>query len=207
LTASIVIATFGSDHYRELARTRAYPSAIGQGALEVILHHDEGGKIHQARNNAAAKAKGEFLVFLDADDELEAGYIAAMLSAPGPFREADLRYPRVRYVPEGFAGPDLPEAKILEKKHLFRGNYMVIGTMVKRDFFNWIGGFDEFQSWEDWALWIKCWLAGAQTTLVPEAIYRIHRNPNGRCVVPNGRQLFDQIVDLYTPLARAKGLV
>jgi hypothetical protein len=118
----------------------------------------------------------------------------------------DLRYPRVRYVPEGCKDQRFPESETLEKRHLFQGNYMVIGTMLRKSLFDRVGGFDEWQSWEDWCLWIKCWLAGAQSILVPAAIYRSHVNPAGRCNVRNGAQLFNHVVNTYKPEAIAKGL-
>jgi glycosyltransferase involved in cell wall biosynthesis len=193
--ASIIIASYGDDHYRRLAEQRAYPSAITQGC-EVILHHDEGTKIHEARNNAAARASGEWLCFLDADDELEPGYMDAMMQSSG-----DLRYPKVRYVMR--QTEPLRPAVELRKRHLLEGNYMVIGTMLRRELFNRVGGFDEFRSWEDWCLWIKCWMAGAESQLCPNAVYRSYVNPTGRCIVSDPAQLHAEIVNHYKSTARA----
>lgn len=200
ISASIIIATCGDSKWRQLALRRALPSASRFDQAEIAIYHGPNDKIHEARNAGARMAQGEWLCFLDADDELEPGYVEAMLRAEG-----DLRYPRVRYVDPKSSAP-LPAPTTLFKTHLFKRNYMVIGTFVRRELFFNVGGFEEFPSWEDWALWIKCWLAGAQSVLVKDAIYRSYMNPAGRCTVQNSRALHDSIVARYAPRAQALGL-
>lgn len=202
MRASIIIATHGDEKWARLARERAYPSALIQGDYEIILHHDPGTEIHKARNSGASRATGEWLCFLDADDELESGYVDAMLNGSG-----DLRYPRVKYVSPG-QNPAVITAQELKKRHLLTGNYMVIGTMLKKKLFEKVGGFDKWESWEDWACYIKCWLAGAESQLIPEAVYRIYHNPLGRCTAGfDGQKLFMDVVAYYRPQAEALGLV
>ena len=57
--------------------TRAQPSC---------LFHDPDGTIASVRNELANTAKGEWLLFLDADDELAPGYLDAMTRALGQER-------------------------------------------------------------------------------------------------------------------------
>lgn len=200
IQASIIIATFGDERWRKLAQERAYPSALAQGDYEVILHHDESDKIHIARNNAAAKASGERLVFLDGDDALEHGYCDVLLQSVG-----DLRYPRVRYVREG-QDPDQAEAVKHPDTDPLKRNYMCIGTMLRKSLFEQVGGFDEWPAWEDWALWIKCWLAGARPVLCDRAIYRSYVNPQGRNIVQDHAKLRKRLIETYLPQAKALGL-
>ena len=70
MNISVVIGTFGDNHWIELAK-RAIASAENQTkpALEVIHCHAE--NLYEARNQGAKQATGEWIVFLDADDELD----------------------------------------------------------------------------------------------------------------------------------------
>src|SRR3990172_10108928 len=78
MNVSICIATFGDSRWRDLPYSRAYPSALDQGAHEIIMEHQPEGTVASSRNAAAEKAKGDWLCFLDADDELAQGYLSAM---------------------------------------------------------------------------------------------------------------------------------
>jgi hypothetical protein len=120
----------------------------------------------------------EFLCFLDADDELADGYIAAMHdAAPTPdFRlgasERNLLLtPMVSYVGSGRAA----RPKFWPEKPLSEGNWLVIGTLVPRVLFREVGGFrDELHGYEDWSLFARCWKAGAEIVKVPDAVYVAH---------------------------------
>lgn len=168
MEVSVIVGTFGPEHWVDLANARAIPSATAEG-VEVIHRH--GATIAEARNAGAAAASSEWLVFLDADDELEPGYIAAMAAADG-----DLRAPAVRYV----TATEHPDPIILDGRNIDRLNPCVIGTALRRDMFDFVGGFWNERAWEDWSLFRRCWLAGAKLVHVPTAVYRAHVNPTGR---------------------------
>jgi glycosyltransferase involved in cell wall biosynthesis len=201
-TVSVVIGTFGDrDFWCHLAR-RAFASAEAQDPkpAEITMVHEE--SLSLARNRGARLSSGDWLCFLDADDELEPGYIAEMLKAEG-----DLRYPSVRYIPWDSSKP--PESYTptqMTVRPLLTGNYMVIGTLVRREQFLRVGGFDEWPAYEDWALWIKCWIDGAKAMPAEKAVYRAYRRPDGRNVVKNPAVIFYQIKNAYLGLAKEKGL-
>lgn len=176
---SVVIGTYGSDRWRDLAWSRAYPS-VPAGVETWVMHHNT---LAQARNAGADVATNDWLCFLDADDELQAGYLDAMWQAirhipwPGPL---PMFTPAVQYVSgahgrrvEGppFFHPEVP---------IETGNWLVIGTVVPRQLFLDVGGFEEFPKYEDWALFARMQKAGAVPVKVPDAVYRAHRNPRGR---------------------------
>lgn len=182
---TIVIATFGDDRWQRLAMSRAFPSAAAQGC-DVLTSH--GPSLHVARNRGAADAaKAEWLVFLDADDELAPGYVDALLAAGG-----DLRAPAVQYVhKDGTAD----EPVLLDDRDIERMNPCVIGTMIRRNVFLRLGGFQDWPAWEDWDLFLRAVRRErAVIEHVPEAVYRAHVSTDSRNhTVPDPRGLMRRI--------------
>jgi glycosyltransferase involved in cell wall biosynthesis len=174
---AVIVATFGEDRWAQLARTVAVPSAEAERPAELIVHHGAAGEqLHQARNDAAGLARSEWLCFLDADDQLEPGYLAALLSASG-----DLRAPAVRYVPEdALPGAPDPPAQTFERRNISTMNPCVIGTLIRRQLFEEAGRFWPERAWEDWSLFRRAWLLGATIEHVPSAVYRVTVNAAGR---------------------------
>ena len=169
MEVTICIGTFGDEKWRTLANDRAIPSC------EKPVSHVHGDQLHTARNEAAAQATTEWLCFLDADDELAPGYFDAMSTGT-----ADLRGPAVRYIVNGN-----PRAlKIWPKKDLKTGNHLVIGTLVRKELFDRVGGFKDYPLYEDWDLWLRCDLAGATNEVIPEAIYIAHVRTDSRNRAP-----------------------
>lgn len=164
---TIIIPTFGDhDRWLPLAR-RAAASAIAQTVppARVIVSMTE--TLAMARNGPAEWARSEWLCFLDADDELDVRYVEAMLAGDG-----DVRQPATL----GISAQGVQDAApmVIPSKPFMYGNYIVIGAFVRTELFFDVGGFRELPAYEDWDLWIRCWLAGAQFGVVPDAIYRVH---------------------------------
>ncbi len=167
MNVSVIIGTFGDPAWEGRARKVALPSVEGQEAFEVLIGHEPDGDIASCRNRLAAQASGEWLCFLDADDELHPGYLDAMRSAaPGSGRA--LLTPAVAYVRQRGR---LPRATMWPVVDLRHGNYLVIGTLVQRAVFEEVGGFRVWPLYEDWCLWQRCWIRGATVVEVPEAVY------------------------------------
>lgn len=183
MKVSVVIATYGEESWRDLALERAFPSAKDQGAHEIIVGHDDTLTIGPVRNVLAGKASGDWLCFLDADDELAPGYLDAMRRAYEREREPTLPdglllTPAVQYVRKGRT--DRPV--FLDRRiPLAQDNWLVVGTLVSRRMFDLVGGFGDYpHGFEDWSLWAKCEKAGARIVKVQEAIYRAYWNPRSK---------------------------
>jgi GT2 family glycosyltransferase len=171
VNVSIVVATFGSREWLEMGSR----TARQHDGYHV---HLPTGTLAGARNLGAGSVPGEWLCFLDADDELDSGYMDAMERAK-PSGEA-LLAPAVAYV--GRRGQRKP-ARIPPHAHLRDlrdGNWLVIGTLVRRDLFLRVGGFREYPLYEDWDLWLRCWKAGARIVEVPDAHYIARIRPASR---------------------------
>lgn len=168
MDVTIIVGTFGDESWRDLARSRAIPSAELQGCPVISVH---GSALAEARNEGANLAMSEWLVMLDADDELAPGYVDALDRSEG-----DLRAPAVSYVHCGLPDPPIT----FDDRDIRTLNPCVIGTAVRRELFLDVGGFGDEPLFEDWALWLRCVNAGATITHVPDAIYLAHVTPGSR---------------------------
>lgn len=179
-TISVIVATYGDPNWETIAQ-RALASVHAQTVAPLETFHIHGDTLATARNRGAELANGDWLLFLDADDELDHSYIEAMTAAaeqhatatPGPV----LLQPATLCVVDG---REDPYPAVIPERPLSQGNYMVIGTLVDRELFHSVGGFLEWELYEDWCLWIRCWQNGARSVPVPEAIYRAHVSPGSR---------------------------
>lgn len=180
MDVSIIISSYGTDWWRILASERALPSAQAQGAHEVVVVHQPGGTVSSARNVGAEQSSGNWLCFLDADDELSPDFIGAMRRAhdasPKDGVAPILFTPSVSYVHH--RRQEAP--KIWPRVPFESGNWLVIGTLLPRDLFFSVGMFRDYgdppgsNAYEDWSLWARCYQAGAEVVEVPEAIYVAH---------------------------------
>ena len=174
MDVTIAIATYGDDSWRELADGRASASADAQDVPVVQVHLPD-GTLAQARNEALARVETEFVIFLDADDELAPGYVHHMGQGT-----ADLRSPAIaQYMYGNPLGPSfMPKVfqhtKPCTAECLRYGNWMVIGTAARAQLVRDVGGWEEFPWSEDWALWAKCWHAGATVEPIHRAVYIAH---------------------------------
>lgn len=196
---TVCVSTFGGPEWPVLAQRRAIPSAEALG-VPVVWHHAE--TLAAARNGALDRVETEFVIHLDADDELEAGYVEAMAAGT-----ADVRAPSVRYVhaPGVASWPLVPT--VAGHTHtcvadcLMFGNWLVVGAAVRADMVRQVGGWREWAVYEDWCLWLRCYLAGATFEAVPAAVYRAHvrRGSRNRSLSPPERHVVHQ------DIARANG--
>jgi len=176
-TVDVVVATFGNADLWSVLAKRAIHSAECQTVKPagVWYAHDlEGTDLSNARNQAAEESSADWLIFLDADDELDSHYVESMLAGDG-----DLRWPSTLGVVDGVED-DFP-VLLQPKRHILVGNHMVIGTMVRRQLFTDVGGFRAgLPVLEDWDLWVRCLIAGAVACPCPDAIYRVHVRKDSR---------------------------
>ena len=177
-TISIVVASFGDEAWNSLAEKRAIPSTEGQGALEVVRIHEPGGTIASARNNGLDAAKGEWVVFLDADDELAPGFVRAMLSHLEGVKDRQLLLTPSTQFCRGLRGAAIG---VMPQVDMRDGSWLIIGTAVSRSHFKSVGGFsDGIDLYEDWHLWARCVREGSTIQICEDAVYRAHVNNDSR---------------------------
>lgn len=179
MDVTVAVGTFGDLSWVRLAQDRALPSARALGVPTVHVHADT---LHDARNQALARVDTEWVVHLDADDELERGYLQAMATG-----DADVRAPAVRYVRgAGDRAAAVRMPRVAGHEHdctgecLPYGNWLVVGAAVRVDLVRQVGGWRDFEWSEDWDLWLRCYLAGATFQPIPQAIYRAYVRTRSR---------------------------
>lgn len=170
----VVIATYG-DMDEWLPRVqRASASVQNQTVPADVVIWKHGETLASARNEGAGECATDFVIFLDADDELDEHYIEAMQAATG-----DIRRPCTLGVHEDGHEDDYPV--MIPQRDLREANYIVIGAAVDHWMFDMVGQFEELPILEDWALWQKCVLQqNAVVTEVPDAIYKVHVGRQGQ---------------------------
>jgi glycosyltransferase involved in cell wall biosynthesis len=184
MDCTVIVATFGDPQWKRTAE-QAVASAAPQG-VPVVSTHLSGGVNDpgMARNIAvdiaddAGHAQG-WLCFLDADDELEPGYIDAMAAAVDrwtadrPDTRPPLFAPAIRF------GPDA-QPEVLSSRNIRVMNPCVIGTLIHRTVFDDIGRFWSERAWEDWSLFRRANLTRSPIVWVRDAVYLVHESGEGR---------------------------
>lgn len=197
--ALTLAALAGQTHPRELLQVvvaddgSATAPVVPEG-VEVVTQPDAGFRAARIRNRAAELARGEVLLFLDADTVPEPGYVAAMARLPGVLPEAVVVGRRRHADLSGLApggdvaevgrAHELTEPRWLRDAHAATADLLhadetsyrfVVGAVVgcSRWFFATTGGFDEsFTTYggEDWEWGHRAWTHGALLAHVPEAV-------------------------------------
>jgi hypothetical protein len=116
------------------------------------------GGLPRARNSGLAEAKGDWIVFLDADDALKPEFMQALLDRAQETR-ADLVFAGVAFVDEALNHLyDLPAARLVDPFAMLarRGWFPPVAVMVQRAATDVAGGFDpDVMSCEDLDYWLR----------------------------------------------------
>lgn len=126
----------------------------------------------RGRNMLAARARGELIFMLDADNKVHPNTLGRLVEALDRNPEASFVYPIIA-VHTGSAPVGLLSALPWEPARLAAGNYIDAMALWRREALLAMGGYCEdtrLQGWEDYDLWCRCAEEGRSGVLVPEIL-------------------------------------
>jgi glycosyltransferase involved in cell wall biosynthesis len=210
---AVIVATFGDQAKWGRIADRALGSVAAQTERPAEIFHIHGETLAQARNAGALQSGSEWLLFLDADDAFDQHYVAAMANAAAELEEGEylLQPATSAWYADGTTDETptiIPrrrqDARTVDSLR-FGGNWMVIGTMVRRSLFVEAGCFWEEPCMEDYSLFLRCAALGADCRPVPEAIYLVFQTDGGRNQTSTG-QVFRSIRERFEKWEAERGL-
>ncbi len=185
---AIVIDDGSSDRSPRIAR------AHGKDDPRIRLVCQQQRGVSAARNAGLAVAQGEWIVFLDADDTLRPGHLAAMLDAAAGAPDAGLLHCgwqrvaagkpwRARHPARPIADPMRETARTCP--------FAIHAALTRRSDIAAAGGFDPaLRIAEDWDLWQRLARIGVAFAAVPDLTVDVHVEP-GSLSSDSARHLAD----------------
>lgn len=121
--------------------------------------------VSQARNLAAAKARGDMLVFLRPDHRLDPKYLTTADAVFEDHPETDVMYADyIRLAPRNnrSATPAMTQLPAFREELLQARGFLGPGVMIRRELFERTNGFRDNTFYRDWDLWVQAAYAGGQ---------------------------------------------
>jgi glycosyltransferase involved in cell wall biosynthesis len=162
--------------------TDGTPDVLRRFAGRISVANSNGRGVSAARNLGMALARGELLVFLDADDLLPPDYLARFAQAAASFPVAGVFHC-------GWRGVDYDDVHVLYEQDVpfdldwdpfhalaAAGSPPISALAVRRAAATVVGPFDEGESLQaDWDYWLRLGASGATFRAVPGNIAIIRR--------------------------------
>jgi glycosyltransferase involved in cell wall biosynthesis len=152
--------------------------------VEVVRQANAG--LAAARNAGFARSSTPFVLFLDADDRLAPGALAAMREGLERHPEASFAYGYQRFFGDWNAVlrfPPYDPLRLLDR-HLIGPT-----TLARREVFEDTGGFDpEFGTLEDWEMWLHALAHGHRGVRVDAVTHEYRRH--GQTMVDDARRSY-----------------
>ena len=182
--------------------TGAAPAAAGRAAGVTLCRTANRGTA-AARNLAVERARGDYIVPLDADDSLAPAFLAETVPVLDARPEVGVVYTWVGLVGRhrgvwrtgGFTVPEL-----------LAQNTLHVTALYRRRVWEDVGGYDPrfAESAEDWDFWLAAAARGWQGACVPRVLAFYRRGPGGRELasrVPGtSARLMRLLVEKHRPL-------
>ncbi|WP_439410023.1 glycosyltransferase [Bradyrhizobium sp. DASA03076] len=186
--------------------TDAIVRAIREPRLR-LMRNDASG-VSAARNLGARNARGDWLLFLDADDRLRPDAIKTLLATARTAPQAVLVYGDYNTIDSAgrtigrrdlLKGRLKPSGNVLER--LAGGNFIVNGgiMLIRADAFRTSGGFDvSLRYCEDWHCWCRLAATG-EFAYVPKLLldYRLHTANTMNAAVRTPQDFFPAVARVF----------
>lgn len=148
--------------------------SAGRFAGACLVRHVRNAGLARARNGAIDAARSEFVMVLDADNQLHPRCVERLLrsleaSDHGFAYAITERFGELR----GLMGTSSWSVELLRG-----GNYVDAMALLRKSTWQRVGGYERMRvgGWEDYDFWCKCVEAGLEGLFVPEILcrYRTH---------------------------------
>lgn len=161
-------------------------AAVARAAGATVVSQPASGHPAHARNAGAFVAQGSYLLFLDADDRIDPDFLTRTVAALDADPRAGFAYGDERDVAPGAAAvvhrtPDYDFSALITK------NFLGSATLVRRDAFEAVGGYDAEVGYEDWDLWIALGAAGRHGVKAEGAVFEHRLGDAGRWAFDKAR--------------------
>ena len=152
----IVVDDGSTDNTREVLRPYAE---------RITLLYQPNAGANPARNRGLAEAKGEFVIFCDADVIMQPGMLKTFVEALAAHPEASYAYSGFKFGWKLF--PGVP----FSQRQLRSGNFIHTTALVRRADFP---GFDPaIRRFQDWDVWLTMLEQGKTGVLVPGVFFHV----------------------------------
>ena len=164
---SIIIPVWGSyKQYLDDCLESVYKQTYTD--YEIIVIDDE-TDLPTARNKGIKRAKGDWIVILDVDNQMTPDYLEKTVY------KGDIVATHLQYFGDS-EGQFTPSKPTLED--FKQGNQIDANAGFKKRVWERVGGYDEEmkEGWEDYDFWYRCLKAGYEIDVIPEPLilYRKH---------------------------------
>jgi len=133
-----------------------------------IIHQENQGP-SSARNRGVSQSSGSFLFFLDADDSLHPDAIRQFEAVLKNNAAINIVYSEIEFFEAREGVLKLNDYRLPQ---FLYDNCIPIGTLVRKEVFNAVGGFDEtLRYMEDWELWIRIVREYGGVYKIPQTLY------------------------------------
>jgi hypothetical protein len=131
--------------------------------LKYLMQNNQGAPV--ARNHGAKEAKGDFLLFCDADLVMQPNMLQTMLKTLKNNERASYAYSSFKFGPKTFKLWDFDEAKLKQMP------YITTTSLIRtKDF----PGFDEnLKKFQDWDLWLTMLEQGHTGVWIDEVLFSV----------------------------------
>lgn len=144
---------------------------IEGGDVPTILIRQENLGAPAARNRGFQEAKGDFVIFWDADVIAEPEMLEKMHHVLLIHPEASYVYSGFRFGKKSMFGMKFDPEKLKEM------NYIMSTSLIRRnDVIRWDESLKRFQ---DWDMWLTMLEQGKQGIWIPEFLFRVHPHEGG----------------------------
>jgi glycosyltransferase involved in cell wall biosynthesis len=147
--------------------------------LNILYIFQENKGPSAARNLGASLTKGNYLAFLDADDQWHSNKLKIQMQL---IKKNDLKFlgSTYQYGPFSDNCKETIASTYNFNDLLIRNRFSTPGVIIKKDFFEALGGFDENLIYaEDYDLWLRASLHGELTLIESPKLFRLYKHAFG----------------------------